>query len=73
MKSPTVIGHEGAGVVEQVGEGVTDLKVRLPLTRSYPLYHSSQVGDRVALEPAVPCGHCELCKSGEYNLCPEIK
>ncbi|KAF4721674.1 hypothetical protein FOZ62_021477 [Perkinsus olseni] len=57
VRSPMVIGHEGAGVIEQLGEGVSGL----------------QVGDRVALEPAVPCGHCDLCKSGKYNLCPDIK
>ena len=32
-----------------------------------------QVGDRVAIEPGVPCGRCEFCVSGVYNLCPDIE
>ena len=30
------------------------------------------VGDRVALEPGKTCGHCEFCKTGNYNLCPDV-
>ena len=51
-----VLGHECAGTVVEVGEGVQTLKV----------------GDRVALEPGVPCGHCEFCMTGKYNLCPDV-
>ena len=52
-----MLGHEAAGTVVEVGEGVTNL----------------QVGDRVALEPGVTCGHCEFCKTGYYNLCPDVQ
>ena len=31
------------------------------------------VGDRVALEPGVPCRRCDYCKTGRYNLCPDIE
>ena len=31
-----------------------------------------QVGDRVALEPGKTCGQCEFCKTGRYNLCPDV-
>jgi L-iditol 2-dehydrogenase len=31
-----------------------------------------QVGQRVALEPGVPCGACRQCRAGRYNLCPEV-
>jgi L-iditol 2-dehydrogenase len=53
---PFVLGHESGGVVVEVGSGVTHLKK----------------GDRVALEPGKTCGHCEYCRSGKYNLCPEV-
>lgn len=53
---PFILGHEGAGVVYAVGEKVRNLKV----------------GDRVAFEPGVPCGKCEFCESGRYNLCPDV-
>lgn len=56
-KLPFIIGHECAGEVVRAGKNVTHLTV----------------GDKVALEPGVPCGRCAFCKSGRYNLCPEVK
>lgn len=52
-----ILGHECAGTVVEVGEEVKSLKV----------------GDRVALEPGITCGQCEFCKSGKYNLCPDVQ
>ncbi|KAM3065362.1 hypothetical protein ACMFMG_011514 [Clarireedia jacksonii] len=52
-----ILGHEAAGVVLKCGPGVTTLKP----------------GDRVAVEPGVPCGECFLCIDGRYNLCEEVK
>ncbi len=54
---PLVLGHEPGGVVTALGAGVTTLAV----------------GDRVALEPGVPCGQCEECRTGRYNLCPQVR
>nr|POE66686.1 l-arabinitol 4-dehydrogenase [Quercus suber] len=48
-----ILGHEASGVVLAVGAAVTHLNP----------------GDRVAIEPGVPCGTCWLCSSGQYNLC----
>lgn len=56
VKPPFVLGHEPGGRVVEVGEDVRHLKV----------------GDRVALEPGKTCGHCEFCRRGEYNLCPDV-
>lgn len=56
VEPPFVLGHEPGGTVVEVGSAVTHLKV----------------GDRVALEPGKTCGHCEFCKSGRYNLCPDV-
>ena len=51
-----VLGHESAGIVTQVGSGVTTLKV----------------GDHVAMEPGISCRRCEPCKAGKYNLCENM-
>ena len=56
VKPPFVLGHEPGGTVVEVGSNVTHLKV----------------GDRVALEPGKTCGHCEFCRQGKYNLCPDV-
>lgn len=56
VKPPFVLGHEPGGTVVEVGKNVTHLKV----------------GDRVALEPGKTCGHCEFCREGKYNLCPDV-
>lgn len=53
---PIVLGHECAGTVVEVGSDVTGLSA----------------GDKVCLEPGIPCGKCEFCMSGRYNLCPDV-
>lgn len=52
-----VIGHECAGIIEEVG---SEVKTLVP-------------GDRVALEPGISCWRCDYCKEGSYNLCPDMK
>lgn len=56
VEPPLVLGHEAGGTVVEAGDRVTDIKV----------------GDRVALEPGRTCGRCEFCRSGRYNLCPDV-
>jgi D-xylulose reductase len=55
LTSPIVLGHESAGTVTEVGPSVKNVKL----------------GDRVAIEPGVPCRHCDYCRSGGYNLCAD--
>lgn len=57
VTAPMVIGHESAGEVVAVGEAVTSLAM----------------GDRVAMEPGIACQRCKPCKTGAYNLCPDMK
>jgi len=54
VKYPVRIGHEWSGIVSEVGSEVDDLKP----------------GDKVVGDDSVPCGECETCLSGEYQLCP---
>lgn len=59
VSSPVVLGHEFMGVVAAIGEDALD-------GNHQPL----QAGQRVAVEPAVPCWRCEICERGHPNLCP---
>ena len=54
---PCVLGHEGAGIVEAVGEGVTDF----------------EVGDHVIPLYTAECGKCKFCLSGKTNLCSSVR
>lgn len=57
ITDPIVMGHEFSAWVEELGQGVSDL----------------QVGQLVAVEPGIPCGHCESCQHGHPNLCPRVR
>ncbi len=52
-----MLGHECAGTVVEAGDGVEGLRI----------------GDHVCLEPGITDGSCEFCKSGKYNLCPDVQ
>ncbi|TMG13292.1 MAG: NAD(P)-dependent alcohol dehydrogenase [Chloroflexi bacterium] len=57
VQRPLVLGHESSGRIVDVGEGVSP----------------GRVGERVAIEPGEPCRRCEQCRTGRYNLCPNIR
>ena len=56
-KLPTTVGHELAGVIEEIGADVTKFKV----------------GDRVCVEPLIACGHCYYCQRGRYDYCETLR
>jgi L-iditol 2-dehydrogenase len=57
VDAPLILGHEVSGRIAAVGAGVD----------------ASRIGERVAIEPQRPCRVCRQCKSGRYNLCPEMR
>lgn len=57
VQYPFAVGHECAGVVEAVGEGVTHVTP----------------GDRVAIEPAMPCFECDQCKADRTHTCRKLR
>ncbi len=57
VKFPFTVGHEGAGIVEATGSAVTRVKP----------------GDRIAIEPAMPCFGCDQCLAGRFNTCRKLK
>ena len=54
---PQILGHEPVAEVVAVGKGVPE----------------SRIGERAFVEPAIGCGHCEWCISGNQNLCPTCR
>ena len=57
VKYPFPVGHEGSGEVVETGSGVTQVKV----------------GDRIAIEPAMPCFKCDQCLEGRPHTCRNLK
>lgn len=56
VREPLVLGHEPSGRIVAVGRGVDP----------------ARTGQRVSLEPGVPCRRCRRCHEGRYNLCPDV-
>ncbi|WP_148252832.1 L-idonate 5-dehydrogenase [Aidingimonas lacisalsi] len=57
VKDPMVLGHELTAVVLEVGQSVNGVSV----------------GDRVVINPSLPCGKCAMCRQGEENVCFNMK
>jgi L-iditol 2-dehydrogenase len=57
VSEPITMGHEFSAWIEMLGEDVEEL----------------EVGQLVAVEPAIPCGKCEYCETGHPNLCPGVR
>jgi len=57
VQYPFTVGHEGAGIIEEIGPSVTRVKP----------------GDRVAIDPAMPCFTCDQCVSGRFHTCRKLK
>src|SRR5438876_5417323 len=53
MKPGTILGHEGVGVVEEVGEDVRNMRV----------------GDRAVIGSTIACGYCAYCRGGYFSQC----
>ncbi|WP_435352832.1 zinc-dependent alcohol dehydrogenase [Emticicia sp. SJ17W-69] len=53
LENPTIIGHEGLGFIDKIGEGVV----------------GRHLGERVIIEPNIPCRKCHYCMSGRGNIC----
>jgi len=56
VTEPYIPGHEASGTIAALGGRSSRFKA----------------GDRVVIEPGIPCGKCALCKGGRYNLCPDV-
>jgi L-iditol 2-dehydrogenase len=61
LEAPLILGHEFGAVVEAVGENSLDGD-----------FEPLQPGTRVAVDPAQPCGRCEMCEQGHPNLCHRL-
>ncbi len=57
VEYPFIVGHESAGIVEQIGRKVKNVRV----------------GQRVAIDPAVSCGRCDQCKAGREHTCRHLR
>ena len=57
IKEPLALGHEVSGIVQTVGSEVTGLKP----------------GQRIAISPSRPCGHCRFCQAGQHNHCLNMR
>jgi L-iditol 2-dehydrogenase len=53
--------------------GIGDAKLEHPLVLGHEFAGMMENGERVAIDPAIPCGVCELCQRGDTNLCPQVR
>ncbi|OLN21804.1 alcohol dehydrogenase [Domibacillus antri] len=58
LKAPMILGHHVVGHIHKIGEAASKR-------------WGVQEGDRIVMEEYIPCGQCELCRTGLYRLCPD--
>jgi L-idonate 5-dehydrogenase len=59
LKEPMVLGHEVSGIVSAVGTGAAAARFK--------------IGQRIAISPSRPCGHCNFCQQGQHNHCVDMR
>jgi L-iditol 2-dehydrogenase len=52
--------------------GIGDVKLKVPLVLGHEFAGTTETGQRVAVDPAVACGECEICREGNPNLCEKV-
>lgn len=67
VRFPRILGADGTGVIESLGEGAAEILGRQPSPTGTDRPLSE--GDRVVLNPGLSCGACEFCSRGDDNLC----
>jgi L-iditol 2-dehydrogenase len=55
------------------GGGIGDAQLTRPLVLGHECAGVTEGGVRVVVDPAIPCGHCEWCRKGHPNLCPDVR
>lgn len=72
VQHPLVLGHESSGTISAVSG--TQTCTTCPKNACGPkCTRVLKPGDRVAIEPGVPCNTCDKCKEGRYNICKQMR
>jgi L-iditol 2-dehydrogenase len=69
----TAVGVCGSDLHWYREGGIGDAQLAHPLVLGHEFAGITEAGERVAVDPAIPCGVCELCQRGDTNLCPEVR
>ncbi len=68
----SAVGLCGSDLHWFLEQGIGDAKLDHPLVLGHEFSGLTEVGQRVTVDPAIPCGHCELCRHGHPNLCENL-
>lgn len=73
LLSITAVGLCGSDLHWVAHAGIGDARLSKPLVLGHEFTALTEKGQRVAVDPAIPCGRCEFCREGNPNLCPSVR